>query len=361
MANLRLDGILPHDVTTKADYALTQALIRGTRLPYTLLTDGEDTVTAATLYLTMQNPSQHELSLQAQFMHAHEITLEPSRLEMTLAPGSQQIVEVAITSSEPQETKTPALLQLDWTMGFEFDELDEEDLFLSGTRNIALRPSSKQLIATVAPEYVDSLDVAAIEIPEERTLHITRDGTSPTTESPEYEGPLSISEAATVKARLFNEHGHGTTTDTQTYRPVAAGSGLRYRFYKGAWTRMPDFSELEPAFESVATALDVEARQLRADNWGIVLDGKLVIDTPGQYTFHVKSDDGSMLYIDDALVVDNDGDHSLLELSGTTELSAGTHDLRIEFFDSLGEAILEIGVEGPDMPRQPLPFDKLSH
>jgi hypothetical protein len=160
---------------------------------------------------------------------------------------------------------------------------------------------------------------------------------------------------------MFNEHGHGTTTDAQTYKPVAAGSGLKYHFYKGRWTRMPDFSSLSPDFQSVATNLDVESRQLRPDDWGMVLEGSLKIETAGQYTFHVKSDDGSLLYIDDKLVVDNDGDHSVLELSGQIELSAGVHDLRIEFFDSLGEAILEIDVEGPDMPRQALPFELLSH
>ena len=41
MANLRLDGILPHDVTTRDDYELTEALVRSTDLPYLVLTDNE--------------------------------------------------------------------------------------------------------------------------------------------------------------------------------------------------------------------------------------------------------------------------------------------------------------------------------
>jgi hypothetical protein len=50
-----------------------------------------------------------------------------------------------------------------------------------------------------------------------------------------------------------------------------------------------------------------------------------------------------------------------LELSGKLNLSAGWHPLRLEFFDSLGEAILELDMEGPGMERQALPFDKVSH
>ena len=142
---------------------------------------------------------------------------------------------------------------------------------------------------------------------------------------------------------------------------MPAGAGLRYRLYEGNWTRLPDYSQLTPVFESVATDLNVESRQLSADNWGMVLEGNFKIDRAGEYTFYLKSDDGSKLYIDDQLVIDNDGDHSLLELKGAKELSAGEHKLRIDYFDAIGEAILELNLEGPGMERQPIPFEKVSH
>ena len=124
---------------------------------------------------------------------------------------------------------------------------------------------------------------------------------------------------------------------------------------------MPNYSELTPVFESVASDLNVESRQLSADNWGMVLDGNFDVDKAGKYTFYLKSDDGSKLYIDDQLVIDNDGDHSLLELNSATKLSAGKHKLRIEFFEAGGEAILELDLAGPGMERQPFPIEKVSH
>ncbi|MEZ6073741.1 MAG: PA14 domain-containing protein [Pirellulales bacterium] len=359
MANLRLDGILPHDVTTKEDVALTTALTRGARLPYLLLTDGEDAVREGTLYLTLNNPSERAMTVKAKFMHAHEITLVPDTIDAVLAPGSQQTVEVAVESSQPESTESPALLQLDWTIGFEID--GEEDLFLSGTRNIPLRPTSMPLIQTVAPEFVGSLDVGAHDTPGEYTLRYTRDGSTPTADSEVFAAPLQVTGETTVRARMFNDKGHGTTTDTQAYRPVEAGAGLRYRMYRGTWTRMPDFAEMTPVFEGVATNLDVESRQFWADGWGMVLEGDWDVKEAGEYTFHVNSDDGSRLYIDDALVVDNDGDHSLLELNGKKQLSAGPHEMRIEFFEAGGEAVLQVDVEGPGMTRQPLPIEQLSH
>ena len=65
--------------------------------------------------------------------------------------------------------------------------------------------------------------------------------------------------------------------------------------------------------------------------------------------------------IDDQLVIDNDGDHSLLELSGAKKLSAGKHKLRIDFFEADGEAILELDLAGPGLERQPFPIEKVSH
>lgn len=361
MANLRLDGILPHDVTTREDYEVTKSLIDATRMPYTLLTDGEGEVKSGTLYLKFQNPAKHELVVKAGFMHGHEVSMNPSQLDMTLAPKSEKIVEIEIESTAPISTAAPALLQLSWTLGYEPD--GDEDLFLSGKRNIAFKPSSLPLIKTVAPEYVDTLEVALKEADTKGgySIRYTKDGSSPTLTSPVYQTPFSIDEATTVKARMFNAQGHGTTTEAKTYKPVPAGSGLRYRFYKGSWIQMPDYSKLTPLLESVATDLDVESRQFWADNWGMVLEGNLQIDKAGEYTFHLNSDDGSKLFFDDQLVINNDGDHSVLELSGKMHLSAGTHRLRLEFFEAGGEAILELDMEGPGMKRQPLPFDKISH
>ena len=116
MVNLRLDGILPHDVTTRADYEATQALVNATRMPTILLTDGEERVKSGTLYLKFNNPSNNELIVKADFMHGHQVSMEPGRIDITLPPKSEKIVPVAIQSTEAMSTANPALLQLAWTV-----------------------------------------------------------------------------------------------------------------------------------------------------------------------------------------------------------------------------------------------------
>jgi hypothetical protein len=359
IANLTLDGILPHDVTTRADYEVTRALVAATDLPFNVLADNEDAVTSANVYLKVRNPSKHILQVKAQFDHGHQITMTPADLVMTLPPRSEEVVKVFVESSEPVRTTSPALLNLNWTMGYELD--GEEDLFLTGTRSIPLKPSHAPLIGTVSPEYVGSLVVEPGEQKDGHSLRYTTDGSVPTMASSAFDEAITIDREVTVKARRFDEQGMGTATSVQTYKPVPAGTGLRYRYYEGVWTKMPDVETLELKFESVTSDLNIESRQFRADFWAMVLDGKFDVAEAGEYTFYLNSDDGSLLYIDDQLVVNNDGDHSAVELSGKTTLTAGSHDIRLEFFESLGAAILDLDVEGPDMPRQPIPFDRLSH
>lgn len=285
--------------------------------------------------------------------------MEPSRIEKTLPPKSQQVVEVAVRSSEAIPTKAPALLQLDWMVGYNL--ADKDELFLSGSHDIPLQPSRLDLIQTVAPEFVERLPVI-FEKPEEGfVVRYTTDGSAPTAESKTYDSQFVIDDTTTVRARMLNQQGHGSATSKQTYKSVPAGTGLRYRLYEGNWTRMPNFHELKPVFESVASDLLVESRQMSDDNWAMVLDGNFDVERPGKYMFFLNSDDGSKLYIDDQLVIDNDGDHSLLELSGQKQLSAGKHQLRIEFFEAGGEAILELDMAGPGMERRPFPMEKVTH
>ncbi|WP_036966203.1 family 16 glycoside hydrolase [Promicromonospora kroppenstedtii] len=68
------------------------------------------------------------------------------------------------------------------------------------------------------------------------------------------------------------------------------------------------------------------------------------LDVPadGNYEFRLTSDDGSRLVIDDAEVIDNDGLHGAESKEGTVALTAGYHDLRVEYFDNTNDNILKL-------------------
>jgi len=59
--------------------------------------------------------------------------------------------------------------------------------------------------------------------------------------------------------------------------------------------------------------------------------GHVTIGRPGLYTFATRSDDGSRLWIDDRLVVDNSGEHVPLTRAARIQLDAGAHRVWIEY------------------------------
>ena len=68
----------------------------------------------------------------------------------------------------------------------------------------------------------------------------------------------------------------------------------------------------------------------------------------GTYKFFTESDDGSKLYINGELVVDNDGLHAPLTKEGTMDLEAGQYEIKVLFFEHQGGADIRVKYAGPD-------------
>ena len=86
-----------------------------------------------------------------------------------------------------------------------------------------------------------------------------------------------------------------------------------------------------------------------------------MIPENGNYTFYIKSNDGSKLYINDQEVIDNDGGHGVLEKSGTIALQAKEYPFMVKY-SQLGSAkALKVFWEGPDFSKKELTAEVLFH
>lgn len=133
--------------------------------------------------------------------------------------------------------------------------------------------------------------------------------------------------------------------------PVGVVNGLDYAYYEGSWDYLPDFAALTPVQQGRSDNFDISAAP-SADGFAYVFDGFIDVPADGQYTFYLYSDDGSKLYIDDGIVVSNDGVHGGQERSGKTALKAGKHVIRVKYFEKTGSQRLEVRWAGPGFGRQ---------
>lgn len=92
----------------------------------------------------------------------------------------------------------------------------------------------------------------------------------------------------------------------------------------------------------VLPAIDI--RPLSLKNAGVTYTGYVKIPADDLYEFHLNSDDGSVLYVDDQLVVDNDGRHDLQDKSGFLPLRKGLHRIRVQYFNVGTGAWLDAGI-----------------
>jgi len=98
-----------------------------------------------------------------------------------------------------------------------------------------------------------------------------------------------------------------------------------------------------------------------SDHFYVRWTGKVRIPRDGKYTFFTESDDGSRLWIDGKVVVDNGGLHAMEEKSGELELKAGDHDLKMELFENDGEVGCKLSWESASMPKEILSDAALNH
>ncbi|MDX1946047.1 MAG: PA14 domain-containing protein [Pirellulaceae bacterium] len=130
-------------------------------------------------------------------------------------------------------------------------------------------------------------------------------------------------------------------------------SGLQYAYYEGSWDKLPDFSKLTPKEVGDAENFDLKIAK-RKDNFALRFDGTIKLEKDGDYRFLIGSDDGSRLWIDDKIVLDNDGIHPYEQKRKAMKMKAGLHTFAVEYFEKGGGEELAVDFEGPGTTQQPL-------
>lgn len=145
--------------------------------------------------------------------------------------------------------------------------------------------------------------------------------------------------------------------------PVATLSTPRIDFGAGTETTLGDGSVLDRG-DSTGNIFGGLGIPLANDNAAALWTGFITVPEAATYRFTTRSDDGSVLAIDGNVVVDNNGDHGVRNVSGTVHLAAGRHPLWIGYYEAAGGAAMQVSWEQVDgaapFARQIIPPHALS-
>jgi hypothetical protein len=131
---------------------------------------------------------------------------------------------------------------------------------------------------------------------------------------------------------------------------------LTYKFYRSAWKKLPDFTQLKHEDEGKLPKklFDIGPRT-RNEAFGFVYDGFLIAPADGKYTFHLDSDDGSRLTVDGKTVITYDGIHGMGKVqSKSVELKKGRLPIKLEYFQNVFGYGLYVAWSGPGFEKRNL-------
>lgn len=124
--------------------------------------------------------------------------------------------------------------------------------------------------------------------------------------------------------------------------PAPLTQGVLARYYPNdSWSGAPVIEQIDSEISTETLAAHPELRTLTqfTAEW----TGVLVAHNPNLLRFAVKSDDGSWLWIDDRLVIDNGGVHGPQNVAADVFLERGVHAFRVRYLEAGGSSLLALG------------------
>jgi len=179
-------------------------------------------------------------------------------------------------------------------------------------------------------------------------LRYTTDGTEPTLNSPKMGQEITLNGPATLIAKVFSTRGtYDKSTKGEfkagTFSPVSLkpknvkSGGFAYSYYEGEWDKLPDFSKLKPVKAGITDSSFNIDKMPRQNNFGLIIEGQIEVKEDGYYVFGLASDDGSRFFINNQLIMDDDGLHNSQDFkSYILPLTKGFYPIKLEYFQKDG-------------------------
>ncbi|MFA5418297.1 MAG: family 20 glycosylhydrolase [Bacteroidales bacterium] len=186
-------------------------------------------------------------------------------------------------------------------------------------------------------------------------IYYTDDATEPNSQSKLYKDSIVISKKVVIKAQIVLPSGFVSHTVTGKFEPAVYSnatevenlqSGIKYTYYEGLITNVDSMKNMEQKSSGVISKFEFPAAT-SVFNFALKYDGYIQIHESGIYTFYTYSDDGSVLYIDGRMVINNNGVHGDQERRGQIALNAGFHKISAVYFQSGGGKSLMVSMQTP--------------
>jgi len=202
-------------------------------------------------------------------------------------------------------------------------------------------------------------DEAEVTISGNGDVRYTIDGTMPSDSSNKYTTPFKVSRNTVVKSAMFTEGSIVSTVSEAFFRviPSTAKPPVSYEiFYLSNLSSVPFLEKQTP--DEKGNCFEITSDEIKdkiKENTAVVFKTNITIEKEDTYEFFTRSDDGSILKINNEVVVNNDGDHGVKEKEGKITLKPGVYPLEVVWFNGGGGSWLDVYYQTATMSKQIVP------
>ncbi len=202
-------------------------------------------------------------------------------------------------------------------------------------------------------------------------IRYTLDGSLPSRESGFlYTAPIKVSHITPLYMQAFSE---GKTQSSIVFShigtnvwqpaPKVTGTpmpGLHFRYYENKINNSEEIEAFTPLKSGVADVISIKSAQ-QSENFAFIFDGFIKVPDDDTYNFYLTSNDGSVLILDNYLLINNDGAHGSMTKDVNVALRKGMHKIKVKYFQLGGGSSLNLQWSSSKISKQEVAAGYLFH
>jgi hexosaminidase len=218
--------------------------------------------------------------------------------------------------------------------------------------------------------FLDKIEVELKKPFDNSEIRFTTDGSEPGPSSTLYAGKIALTQSTELKAITINLKNNlispvlnVNVEKLDFIKPsevTPKKKGLSRIRYKGRFSSVAGLDTCRSKEEGIAETITVPEGE-KAHTFGLRFSGYLNVEEKGVYHFNLNSDDGSRMYLNGDLFIDNDGYHAPQTVSGGAALETGYYPIEIVYFQGGGGAALRLDWKAKGTEFSQVPADQFYH
>ncbi|MES2732844.1 MAG: carbohydrate-binding protein [Bacteroidota bacterium] len=175
----------------------------------------------------------------------------------------------------------------------------------------------------------------------------------------------SVTKTVTLTAgqhvlRVFADAGNFNINKITFASAATAGDGLNAQYFNGQNFNTPALTRKDANINFNWGGGSPALERVGVDNFSVRWTGQLLPRNTGTYTFHMTSDNGRRVWVNNVLIIDKWVDDWAIEYTGTINLTAGQKvNIKVEYFENVGGADAKLEWSGAGQTREVIPQSQL--